>query len=64
MQKQLVNARQVAEMLGVSTSTIYSWKNKGYIKPVMITPTKMQFYDLEEIQAFMNSMYVSNENKG
>lgn len=57
----LLNAREVGEILGINITTVYKWRDKGFIKPVRVTPTGYQYYSYDEIMKFSKSLNVSDK---
>lgn len=51
----MLRAREVADMLNVSTTTIYSWRDMGILVPVYKTPTNRFLYSEEQVQEFIES---------
>ena len=64
MQKMEMTSQEFANKIGVSLSTIYSWENKGLIKPARKTLSGRRFYSEEQVQAYLNGDYENPILKG
>lgn len=51
----MLKTGQVADMLGVSTSTIREWVEKGYL-PCIKTPTRHRLFREEDVEELVKSM--------
>lgn len=45
-----MTAPEVAKYFGVSTTTIYSWRDKGLLKPSFKSLSKREYYNREDIE--------------
>ncbi len=52
-QERFLTAKEAAEMLGVDATTLWRWRNKGYLHPVSIG--SLTKYKLSDINAFIKS---------
>ncbi len=64
MQNMEMTSQEFANKIGVSLSTIYSWENKGLIKPTRKTLSGRRFYSEEQVQAYLNGDYENPILKG
>ena len=44
-----ITAREIANLFGVSVTTVYSWEYKGYIKPARVSPSGRKYYSRQEV---------------
>ena len=51
----MLKSKDVAELFGVTQSTIYNWEARGYLKPTLVTPTKRKYYSEEEVKKLYDS---------
>ena len=43
---------EFASEIGVSISTLHSWRDKGYIKPALVTPSRRMLFTKEQAEEF------------
>ena len=55
---------EIANMMEVSYTTVYSWKDKGILVPDKVTPSNRCFFSQEKIHNFINSMNLENSSQG
>ena len=49
----LIGSKEAAEMLRISSATLYKWEKKGIIKPVYVSPTRRRFFSKSDIEALI-----------
>ena len=62
MKKSYLTTSDVANELGVSSSAVLDYQQKGYIKPVRIEVTGRRLYSPEDVKELKKQIGTNNEN--
>ena len=50
----MLKSKDIADMFGVSQTTIYNWELKGILKPVLKTPTGRKYFNEDDVKKLFN----------
>ena len=59
--EKLLNAKEVADILGVSRQTVYNWRKKGL--PCVVV-NNIPYYRSSEVSEWLNGQSLANKIKG
>lgn len=62
MPKDLLSVTQVADKVNMSRSTIYTYINKGYLKPDLKLPSGVMKFERATVDKFINSLKMKGDN--
>ena len=53
MEEKLLTGKEFGEAIGVSTTTIFNWKERGWLIPAKRTLSNRCYYSQEQVEAYL-----------